>query len=250
MYPEIRFSAEFAIPTYFLFLSLLFSFLVVYVFRRAQKLKTNVDLALHLSLLIMAFGLIGGRALHVLYEQPKIYLANPELIFQIWQGGFVFYGGAIAATLACAVTLYRRHENFWAWADFFAPAVSLGYGLGRISCFLAGCCYGKACVLPWAVKFQGGMATRHPTQLYTTAWELIGFAVLIYLEKKTELRKKYGLLFSGYLVWHALGRIVIELYRDDFRGDLIAGISLSSWISFGIFGAGLWLLFDRSRQKI
>jgi phosphatidylglycerol:prolipoprotein diacylglycerol transferase len=249
MYPEIRFSADFAIPTYFLILSLVFSFLVIFVFQRAQKMNWDVDRALHLCLLIMVGGFIGGRAMHVLYEQPEIYFANPVYIFQFWRGGYVFYGGAIAAAVACGFYLWRLKDSFLKWADFFTPAISLGYGLGRLSCFFAGCCYGEASVLPWALRFAGGQATRHPTQMYTTLWEVFAFAILVQLEKKSFFKSRTGLIFSIYLAWHSLGRLWIESFRDDFRGHLYGGLSISTWISFGLFGSALWLVQLSARPR-
>jgi phosphatidylglycerol:prolipoprotein diacylglycerol transferase len=248
MYPEIRIASDLIIPTYFLVLSLVFSFVVILVYRRAQKLKVDVDRALHLCLLIMVFGFLGGRAMHVFYEQPQIYFENPSWVLQVWRGGYVFYGGALAATAACAIYLWRMKDSFLKWADFFVPAIAIGYSLGRLSCFVAGCCYGKACILPWAVRFAGSQATRHPTQAYTTLWEFAGFSFLILLERKDFFKTRIGLLFFIYLAWHSLGRIWIESFRDDFRGHLIAGLSISMWMSFILFGLSLCAIAQKLRS--
>lgn len=224
MIPEIRIGEGLMAPTYFVYLSLLYSGLLGFIFLRAQKKHMYVERALHICFLVMVAGFVGGRIFHVLYEAPEYYSQNPLDIFKFWMGGFVFYGGMLTSLVVSWLYLHYKKESFGFWADFFAPVIALGYGLGRGACFFAGCCYGKVCELPWAIE------GRHPTQLYAMVYE---FLVFLYLNKKTST-KYSGDLFAQWLILHSLGRLMLEYFRDDFRGSLIAGLTISTWVSLVI----------------
>jgi len=231
MQPEI-----FGIPTYFLYLSVLFSALAFLLPWWAHRYNQNVLHALNLALTIMIVGFLGARIFHVFFESPEIYLQDPKLIFLIWQGGFVFYGGAIPAFLAAALYVKIYKLDFATWADFWAPIAAFAYGAGRVACLLSGCCYGKTCELPWAIN---GL---HPTQAYAIVWELAVFALLLFL---TERKLKKGTVFFAWITLHSLGRLMMEYFRDDFRGELFLSMSISSWISLVILSLGFASLSGR-----
>ena len=74
-------------------------------------------------------------------------------IFMIQHGGLVYYGGLIGATLAGFIYVHWKKLPMWKMADVLAPSIALGSVFGRIGCLLNGCCYGRACDLPWADHF-------------------------------------------------------------------------------------------------
>lgn len=167
---------------------------------------------------------LGARLLHVVYEEPAYYGESFLRIFEVWKGGFVYFGGLLlTAIFFIFYFLKPRAESFWDSADFFTPIFCLGTGVGRIACYLQGCCYGKPLFAPWAV--QG----LHATQLYLFFWEMILFIVLLRLEK---LKWQSGHLFVFWIGLSSAGRFVVEFYRDDFRGSMISGLSISQLISF------------------
>src|SRR5690606_10671308 len=127
--------------------------------------------AIDLTLVVLVAGFLGARLLHVVYEDWATYLLQPAQIFYIWNGGFVFLGGLGAALIAGILFCSFKREPFWFWADAAVLPAALAYGLGRLGCFLNGCCYGDICELPWAMTLHG--VGRHPTQLYATLWELL-----------------------------------------------------------------------------
>jgi phosphatidylglycerol---prolipoprotein diacylglyceryl transferase len=221
---------------YTAYLSGLYSLLVIFVYIRSIKAEQSKN-ALDLGFVIMIFGFIGARLFHVFYENPEYYQEDWWRIFHIWSGGFVFYGGAISAFVACLVLIRRRQLDWRYWGDFFAPVIALGYGFGRISCWLAGCCYGRTCDLPWAI------AGRHPTQLYAVMWELTVAGLLLLLIRKIRAgnfpRLKTGFVFFLWLFFHATGRLMMEHYRGDFRGAAWLGQSISTWVSFVLFAIAL-----------
>ena len=216
MWPEIN---------YFIYLSLLTSVLILVLPKAARHQKQNISIATNIVFIILTSGLIGARLFHVLYEDGPAYKQNPFRFFYLWNGGFVYYGGAFTAAFATYLYLSFKKINVGRWFDFLTPFLSISYGLGRGACFIVGCCYGKLCNAPWAVN------NRHPTQLYAALWELVVFFIIFFRWKYFFLKNKPGQLFWLWILGHALGRLVMENYRDDFRGAIINGVSISSWIS-------------------
>lgn len=233
MYPFLKITPAFYVPTYYLVLCLAVCVGLFWVARRAENQDLNRRLTLDLSLLMMGAGFIGGRLFHVLYEEPGYYRDHPDQIFAFWNGGFVFYGGALLAGFCALLFTWKKEPAYLArYADLFAPVIAMIYALGRMACLFAGCCYGRTCELPWAV------AGRHPTQIYASLWEAGALFILLGLEKRQQ---RPGLIFSAWMVLHGLGRLFMEAFRDDFRGPTFA-LSISSWISLAVLGAGLILI--------
>jgi phosphatidylglycerol:prolipoprotein diacylglycerol transferase len=188
--------------------------------------------ALDLALVLMLSSLIGARLFHVIYEEPQIYRDDFWRIFQIWYGGFVFYGGLVSAVVMGILWIKYKKLDLLSWLDFFAPLGSFAYAFGRLSCVLAGCCYGKeAKNLPWAMVDHAlnDSVLRHPTQWYAVIWESIVLVVLLQSEKRKIFKK--GQLFFFWILLHSIGRIIMEVFRDDPRGNLILDLSISTWIS-------------------
>lgn len=145
-----------------------------------------------------------------------------------------------------AAFLYARKLNltFWLWHDTIAPVLAGGYAMGRVACFLVGCCYGAACDLPWALELkqahvETGVITsilRHPTQLYAVGLESLTMVFLLWYEKS---KPPLGNVFLSWVVLHSMGRIVMEIFRADPRGGFYLGQSLSTWISLIFIGSAV-----------
>lgn len=180
---------------------------------------------------------VGGRLLHVFYEAPAYYLASPIKVLYFWEGGFVFFGGLLLALLAGWIWCERYDQNFWRWGDFFAPIFAFCYGVGRIACYINGCCYGRACDLPWAVEHsrhaEWGMSAiaRHPTQLYAAGFELLTMFLVLRIEKSA---RPLGQVFTIWLGLHGAGRLLMEAFRDDPRGASPFGLSPATWLSLAL----------------
>lgn len=242
MWPEFSIGPLQNIPTYFPLLSLLYTGLLIYTVHKSEKESKDRDLTLSLSMILMVSGFLGARLFHIFYESPQYYIENPVRALAFWEGGFVYFGGFIFCLAFSWLYLKKQKQDFLSWADFFTPIFALGYGLGRLTCFFSGCCYGKFCEFPWAVTFawESQALPRHPTQLYAMFWELLLFAFLVSIKRKLLPK---GLLFFTWLTGHSVGRMIMEVYRDDFRGQLIAGQSVSTWISVILFLFGITGLF-------
>lgn len=242
MFPFIHFFVP--ISTYFLVISIACTLGTIWFIRRAEEKSLNRVTAIDLTIVVLLGGIIGARLLHVVYEEPAFYRENPLAVFQVWNGGFIFLGGVAGAWIAGMLFCQIKNEPFWFWADIAVIPISFGYALGRIACFLNGCCYGKWCELPWAVYMQGGY--RHPTQLYACLAEFVIVFILLKVEPKVRLS---GSLFGSWLVLHSISRLIMEHFRDDPRGPSMAGLSLGTWMSFVLLVGGLLLLGQALRLQ-
>jgi phosphatidylglycerol:prolipoprotein diacylglycerol transferase len=227
-----------SVNRYFIYLSVLYSLLIIYVAIKAQREQMNRQTALDISIIIMVLGFAGGRLAHVFWEAPFYYKNNLLEILKFWNGGFIFYGGAIAALAGASVFLYFKRQNFWMWADFYTPVVSIGYALGRVSCLISGCCYGRSCdlYLPFT--------DRHPTQVYASLFELLNFILILKFQKKL-MKYRSGILFLSWAICHAIGRIVMEYFREDFRGSQILQMSFGTFLSLSIIVISVSFIYAR-----
>jgi phosphatidylglycerol:prolipoprotein diacylglycerol transferase len=135
---------------------------------------------------------------------------NPGEILSLQMSGLVFYGAVIMGGTAIILMARLLKMKIWEVADAAGLALLLGLAIGRLGCFLNGCCGGKPSSLPWAVTFPGAMESVHPTQIYELALDLVAFCVLLYLAKRI---KKDGELFFLALAAYALIRFSMEFLR-------------------------------------
>jgi len=121
---------------------------------RARRAKVNPDIMLNIALISLVTSTIAARAFYVIHYWDQ-FADNPRLIFNLSTGGFEVYGGLIGAFLCNFLYLLVFRLPIRLIADAVAPSILLGMGIGRIGCFLAGCCWGVTCPasLPWAVQF-------------------------------------------------------------------------------------------------
>jgi phosphatidylglycerol:prolipoprotein diacylglycerol transferase len=164
--------------------------------------------------------ILGARTLYVISYWHEFFEGRPAVeIFMVWKGGLVFYGGLVGATLAGIIYTRLKKLPLWKVADILAPSIALGYVFGRIGCLLNGCCYGRACNLPWAIRFPADNPLNpptypvHPTEIYDSLLNLGLYAMLAWLYR----RKKFdGQVFGVYLVSYALLRSFVEMFRGDY----------------------------------
>ena len=125
---------------------------------RREKIDANV--VYELASWLFLGGVVGARAVYVLSHRDSIHSLGDVL--QSWKGGNVFYGCILGGLTGSILYWLRRPFPFWAMTDVAAPAVAIGIAIGRIGCFLNGCCYGAVCDQPWAVCFPGRVARLDP----------------------------------------------------------------------------------------
>ena len=182
---------------------------------------------------VFLFAWIGAKLLFfITYPEELNHNLMSEMSF--WTGGgFVFYGGFLGALLfLLGFKIFDRSLKFIAlWP--MLPALALGHSIGRIGCFLAGCCFGKPTEFFWGVFMHNH--DRHPTQLI----ESFGlFFIGLHLLKSSSSK---FLLTSHYLIFYGVLRFAVEM----LRGDLVRGswglLTPSQWISILLIFSGLLL---------
>ena len=178
--------------------------------RRAAKSGYDPDVIIDLSVLVILVSIVGARLAYVLVRWNH-YQHDLPGIFRIWEGGLVQYGGMVAGALVGLWFFRRKGINMWTGADIVAPSLAMGVTVGRIGCFLNGCCYGRACEHPWGVVFGQSSAAGthfpgvhlHPTQLYEAFLALAVFFVLLAADRRKP--------FEGFLFW--LFVLLLSVYR-------------------------------------
>jgi phosphatidylglycerol:prolipoprotein diacylglycerol transferase len=256
MYPEI-FHISF-LHTYGVLVAIAFLVALWVTGKLAKEAGLKADDVQNLGIYCAIAGIIGAKVMIFIVDMPY-YLRNPRefFSFSIFQAGGVFYGGLLAALGVAWWYMRKTKLPPLATADVFAPGLALGHGIGRIGCFMAGCCWGVECERPWAVTFTNPVAHElvgvplgrplHPTQLYEAAAEFIIFGVLYWFIRKPHAK---GAIISLYLALYSVVRFVVEFFRYHEQGNLWGGpLDTSQWISLVLFAAGMTYFLRASGRR-
>ncbi len=243
--------------TYGLMVALGFLVGIFWVGRESKRVGMSSEKLMDLAFYIIVSAIIGSRLLYVLVEEPGMLWSKPLEFFKVWEGGLVFYGGLIGAVVTSVWYMWKHQLNFWKVADIFMPGVAIGHAIGRLGCFAAGCCYGKAAPHStwWTVVFPlegeglapGGIPL-YPTQLMESGAELVIFLILVYFSRK---KKFDGQILLMYLILYSIVRTILEMLRGDFsRGFVFGEVSTSQFVSFIIIISAIVCWAIRSRKAI
>lgn len=198
--------------------------------------------------------MIGARLAYVALS-PGEYISAPYKILFFWEGGLVFFGGLAGGLVWVIYSASKWKVNLWKVADVLSVGLAVGLAIGRIGCFLAGCCYGKPTEIFIGVTFSHPAALcptgipLHPTQLYSSLFMFILAGVLYLKIKKSESHTHAGSVFALYLIGHGLFRVGIEFLRGDFRGGVVVGLTLTQWFAIIMVIVGMWMVFYRNKTK-
>lgn len=193
----------------------------------------------------------------LILSDVSYYFANPSEIFSLTmlESAGTFYGGLLGGILWTIYYTRRETLPLLATFDVCAAPLALGHAIGRVGCFMAGCCFGKPSSLPWAVTFTSGISARlagtplnvplHPTQLYEAAAEFVNFLLILLLGRNEDRTARApGQLIGAYLVLYGTERGLLEFLRaDPGRTPLFHGaITLMQIVSVAMVlaGAVLW----------
>lgn len=217
---------------------------------RAKKKGMNSDICYGILFVGVIFGYFCSKLTFVLVEW-KSFIQDPKIFFS--QSGFVVIGGLIGGFLSAAIYCKIKKEDPIAFVDLLVPSVALAQAIGRIGCFMAGCCYGKETDSPIGVVFHHSMYAPNdvklfPTQLISSVGDLLNMALLLLISKKT---KKKGVVSACYLLFYSVGRYLVEMLRNDDRG-VIGVFSTSQFFSIFSFVGGIifmiWALKHREKE--
>lgn len=220
---------------------------------RAKRVNVSGEVIADVTLWLMLGTILGARTVYVVTYWQDEFAGRPLAeIFAIWHGGLVYYGGLIGASLAGLIYLHWKKLPLWKIADIIAPSIALGSVFGRIGCLLNGCCYGRACDLPWAISFPPGnplgspTTPVHPTEIYDA---LLNFALYLFLAWLFRRRKFDGQIFATYLICYAVTRSFVEYFRGDYNdAHHHFGLTPGQLVSVPIFVTGLALAVILSRR--
>jgi len=189
--------------------------------------------------------------LYKIIDTPSVFLAHPLLL--VSQYGFTFYGAVIGGAGAAVILARYYRLPLLTLLDAVSPGVAIGYGLGRIGCFLAGDGdYGVPTSLPWGMSFPHGLVPTvvpvHPTPLY----EFAGAALIAtYLwkcgQKSAEGRIPPGRIFAEYLLLTGAARFLVEFIRRNPRGWL--GLTNAQQVAILSVAIGLILLLTAKATR-
>lgn len=223
-----------------------------------KRYRYNPELANTWVVAGMLGGLIGARLLFVVEEWNEFVRSPWDFIFS--GAGFTWYGGVLGGALALTWVVRKSDIPWLRAADISAPAAALGYGVGRIGCFLAGdATWGKVTDVPWAMAFPNAIfgwvdpltgvpyppgARVHPTQIYELIQSLIVFGILWPPRKKAF---PPGTVFWLYLILAGSMRFLVEFWRVNRLVGL--GMTEYQWISIVLVALGLWQIL-RLRPQV
>lgn len=218
---------------------------------REKKWKIGDDKVFDLGIWCLIGGWASAKILFWITELPSL-IADPSMILRTMTSGFVVYGGLIGGILTGYLFCRIKKISFLKYFDLVMPSIALAQAFGRIGCFLAGCCYGRESHGAWGVIFpEGSYAPAGtpliPTQLISSVANFFNFFLLIFLARKT---KKDGQVGGLYLIFYSIGRFIIEIFRDDPRGN-VGFLSTSQFIAVFtlIVGIAIFVICAKREQK-
>lgn len=213
-----------------------------------------------LMLWVMVSGVVGARLAYV-FENWSDYAGHLGAIVRIDQGGLVFYGGFVAASIAVVVFARYRRKPLLPLLDFVVTSVPLAHAMGRIGCFLNGCCFGavaehaSCCAvryprgsIPWFSHWHDGLIAQysplslavHPVQLYEAGVNMLVYGLLVYMYRRHQ---RTGVVTASYLVFYGLIRFILEFLRGDHAERVsVWHLSIGQFVSIFVVLAGLLML--------
>jgi prolipoprotein diacylglyceryl transferase len=224
--------------------------------RRFTQRGGEPGMILDITLWAVPFGIVGGRIFHVITHWDYYFHPGADIskVFAIWEGGLAIFGALALGSLGAYIGARTAGIKFLAFADAIAPGVLVAQAIGRIGNYFNSELFGLPTTLPWGLEistsndaYPQGLPAGvlfHPTFLYELIWNLIGFAALIWLDRKLKLR--WGQMFAAYLITYSIGRAFIESIRID-PSEYYFGLRTNVWSA--IFGIAVGIaLFVWSRR--
>ena len=237
--------------------------------RRAERSGVSSEVIWDLAGWIVIPGILGARLFYLIQYHDEVFAGVPVsqwpvIALNFSQGGIVLYGGLLAGAVGYFSFCYQRRIRPLGLADIIVPSVFVGIGFGRIGCFLNGCCYCRACQLPWAVQFPKESTTfssmlekqlvdasasctplLHPTQIYSS---IDGFMIAIITSWYFWRRRRNGEVLAVALIIYPVTRFCMELLRADEVGKFGTTLTISQWISISLFLVNIPYMIYLSRQ--
>jgi phosphatidylglycerol---prolipoprotein diacylglyceryl transferase len=266
MHPVLLQVGGFQVTSFGVSIALCFLAGAWYASRELQRAGLEGEHAWDLAVYAAVAGILGAKVYYLFLYLPQT-LADPGQAM-LARAGLVWYGGLLGGALAVLWRVRRLKLPVPAVADALAPALALGYAIGRVGCFFVGDDYGRPTGSVWGVAFPLGappstagnlrafgvdvpaeiadatVLAVHPTQLYEAALSMVVLAALVALRPHLLGR---GRLFFAWLAMAGASRFAVEFFRakdDRFFG----AVSLAQVISLLLVAAGVAAVVARSRR--
>ncbi len=231
------------VPTFGLMLWLAAVAGAIVLDRSFKRAKIDADAVGMVAVAVLA-GIVGAKLWHVLDSPAEFRELGWRVLWD--QAGFAWFGGLTFGLGALVFQGWRARIGALRILDLAAPAAAIGYGIGRIGCFLSGDgCYGLPTNLPWGMSFPNGLEPTppgvrvHPTPLYEfVAGLLIGW----WLWVRGRRERPTGWILGEYLVLSGTARFLVEFIRRNPKvlwdlsnaqlaaaGSVVAGAVLIGW---------------------
>ncbi|MDD7593071.1 MAG: prolipoprotein diacylglyceryl transferase [Peptoniphilaceae bacterium] len=205
---------------------------------------------------VFLFGLLGAKVLYLLINIRTIdwwrFISDARYFSALLSGGFVFYGGILGGMLGLFFCQKVHKIPYMKLMNIVAPTFPLMHAIGRIGCYIRGCCFGIPVNFPhFHVIYTDPTHPMHdvsllPIQLIESACNLILSFVLFYLLLK---KKKTTGIFSLYIICYAWIRFLIEFFRYDAERGLLLGLSTSQYVSMILFFISLFFFCKENHHK-
>ncbi len=197
--------------------------------------------------------ILGGRLGYILFYNIDYYLDNPSEIFSMQKGGMSFHGGLLGVLLSMYLMCHYHKLKYLRVMDIVACITPIGLFLGRIANFINAELYGRITDVSWGVVFPGQLFARHPSQLYEAVLEgFVLFFIMMFFVFKTRAREYTGLLSGIFLIFYAIFRSIVELFRepDAHIGFLYYNnITMGQLLSIPMILLGLILVISAVKKK-
>jgi len=235
-----------SIPVFGYGLMILFAYICVTFIsvKRAKPLGFSKEMIQDLTTSTLISGIIGARFAHLfLYsEQYESFID----FFKIYNGGLVLYGFLLTTPFVINYKLKKINMTWHQFFIIFLPPVPLGIGIGRLGCFLNGCCYGEPGSAPWCVIFPSdstpgsiyGDIPIHPSQLYAFSLGLILSVLLMKLTTIFPRMNGYQMLYS-FLFGYGVIRLIEETFRADTPKHFFKVFTAGQGISILLISAAI-----------
>jgi len=234
IYPLIKIGSL-EISSYALFMALAIIVGFILYRREAKKHKFSGDNSFYVVMGALIGGVLGAKIPVWIINLPTLISSFPNITPIL--SGRTITGGLIGGTLG-VLYIKKKLKIKGRKGNLFAPAIALGMAIGRIGCFFAGCCYGKATSLPLGVNFGDGIL-RHPTQIYESIF-MIG--LFSYIQWKKGKNPKDGQLFTILMVGYFSFRFLIEFIRAE--PIIFLGLTFFQYISLAVLA---WFFIKEQR---
>ena len=187
--------------------------------------------------------IIFARIYYVVFNFAE-YAEDPIRIFYIWEGGIAIYGAVIGALIGALIYCRIKKISIVRFLDVGALGLMIGQSIGRWGNFVNAEAHGGETGLPWRMMINGAPGV-HPTFLYESLWNILGFILLHFYSKK---RKFSGEVFVLYIIWYGIGRAMIEGLRTDSLYLFNTGIRVSQALAAACVAFGIAYLIYRYRK--